>query len=194
MAATGSSWSEQTGWQSAGDTRPGSWGHVDLDPTAVQLNEALDQRQPKTGRRQFPAVQAVPSDRGSVRRNAACPLANAQQQFVRQSFGLHANDAAGRGELDRIRNQVEQGLFEAPLVGFDKTDSSRAGYVDFNRAAARPLVHQGRDAVQQIVNIHRAALQFEITGLDRCQIDRIADQRQQLMRAVENQSAIFALT
>ena len=58
---------------------------------------------------------------------------------------------------------------------------------------ARPLAGQGQHRFQHVVDVDAAGFEHHVPRLDRGEVEDIVDQRQQLMRAVENAAAVVEL-
>ena len=98
----------------------------DRDGSAMQIDQALDQRQAEPGTRSRRAAFELFEHPGLIgRRNADPAIGNGQQQLALAAFGLDAYRAARRGELDRIGNQVEKRLLEPAFVRRNRADVRR---------------------------------------------------------------------
>ena len=91
----------------------------------MQLDQALDQGQAEPSFRSPLAAREFLENSGLIRRRDADPgIGDGQQQLTSRRIGLDADRTAGRGEFDRIGNQVEERLLEAALVGLDRRRSA----------------------------------------------------------------------
>jgi thioredoxin reductase (NADPH) len=128
-AAFSAGGSPQSGRQAAGDCRAGAGFGFDRHRAAVQLDQALDQRQTEAGARfaglRVAALELLEHAFLVHRRNADAGVGYRQDQLVAVAARLQPDRAAGRGEFDRVRDQVEQRLFQPPLVGLDRADIAR---------------------------------------------------------------------
>src|SRR5277367_2462858 len=92
-----------------------------LDAAAMQLDEALDQRQAKPGaglpRLRVAALELLEDAGLLLARDAGAVIGDDERDIVTLAMRLEADRAARRGEFDGVGDQVEQRLLEAPLVG-----------------------------------------------------------------------------
>ena len=139
--------------QPAGDGGAAPGAEFDLDRAAMQLDEALDQRQaePGAGSRAcgLPRSNFSKMRTWSAGGDADAGIGDRQQQIAVARARLEPDRAAGRGEFDRVRDQVEERLLQPPLVGVDRADIRRAvearvrapGCAPARASASAPLEH-----------------------------------------------------
>src|SRR5262249_58083089 len=109
-------------WQSEMERRALVLTTLRPDAAAVELDELLADRQPETrasgaaGDRVIELLERLEEPRQVVLANSDAGVGDAQPDGIR--LGDHADqDAALRGELDRVRQQIEQDLIDlSPIV------------------------------------------------------------------------------
>ena len=126
-------------------------------------------------------------------RDADPGIGHGKDQFVAVAARLQPDRAAGRGEFDGVRDQIEQRLLQPPLVGLDRADIARAAQGQGQIPVAGTLPGQRHHRLQHRADIDRTGLERHVAGLDRRQVEDVVDQRHQAMRAVENAAAVFEL-
>ena len=181
----------------AGHARAAARFRVQLDPAAVQLDQALDQRQTEAGA----AVAALAPGALELAEHALdIFLADADAGIGHDQANLRigalhrgGHHAARGRELDRVGQEVEQRLPEAPAIGHQGADV--LGAVDLQRDAlmVRALVGERLDAVEQRAQVDRGDLELQIAGLDGGQIQDIVDQRGQALRGHHDAAAVLQL-
>ena len=134
------------GGQTTDDPGPASRRRFDGDGSAMQLDQALDQRQTEAdARRVCTALERLDIPRAIIGRRDGDPgIGDGQQQIAAGAFCSDADGAARRGEFYRIRDQVEERLLEPPFVAPIKPISGGQ-----RRAMSRPRP-RARSAVRVI--------------------------------------------
>src|SRR5215471_3386561 len=179
---------------SADDARPPSDRRLYRNRSAVQLDQALDEREPETGARlPFPALEFFENSGVLGLRYADPGIGHGQQQLVLAPRGFDRYIPARRREFDRIGDKVEERLFDAPLVSLDHPDIGRA--IEFQRqlSAARALAREVDDGFQHLANLDPRGFELHIAGFDCREIENVVDQRQELVRAGQDATAVIEL-
>ena len=91
-----------------------------------------------------------------------------------------------RGELDRVGNEVENDLTDAPFVGGHSNLLRFHRQPEFDSAATRPLGLHGDSAAQDFWEGDLRDLQLHPTGFDLGQVEEVVDQRKQMLACFEN--------
>ena len=112
-----------------------SQGALDPDSATVQLNEALRESQTETGPLALAETEGrlleLFEDPVLISKRDAWPRIRHRDQHLIAAPRCRDDDpAARRGELDRIRQQVEDNLAEPPLVAPDDVDVRRQLEID----------------------------------------------------------------
>ena len=91
----------------------------------MQLNQALDQGEAEPGagfaRLRIAALEFLENPLAIGNRDPDTGIGNRKDQIAVIDACFKPDRPAGRGEFDRVRNQVENRLFEPPFIGLDRT-------------------------------------------------------------------------
>ena len=120
-----------TGLRADGTVKPNVLPDADLavepHPPAEQLDDPLGQREAQAGAlllRRSPAalLERLEDALAVLRRDADAGVGDGHRAPRRRPRRPHRRPATGGRELHRVRQQVEQHLLEAQLVGLDVAD------------------------------------------------------------------------
>src|SRR5215472_14418918 len=180
--------------QSADDSGSPPGCRLDRDGSAVQLDQALDQCETETSARlACPALEFL-KDSGLVGlRNSDPGIGYGQQQLAVALCRLDRYRAARRGEFDRIGDEIEKRLLDAPLVRFGHADIGRAIQLEFELAASRALAGDAEHRFEHLANVDPFGFELHVARFDCCKIENVVDQLQQLVRAGEDAPAVVEL-
>src|SRR5262249_44325843 len=117
---------------------------LDPDPTAVQLDEPLREREPEPG-----AIALLEADLGLLElledplvilgRDSRSGVRHGHERLAVHPRGLDADVPARRRELHRVREQVEDHLAQPAFVAVDQVDIRSQLERDAHAALGRPL-------------------------------------------------------
>ncbi len=96
-------------------------------------------------------------------------------------------------ELDRVREQVEDDLAEAPLVAFDQVNAGRQLEREPDAVLRRRLAHHHDAALERFAQRERGDLELDLAGLDLGQVEHVVDQRQQMVAGREDVVQVLLL-
>src|SRR5580658_1527944 len=178
---------------------PGAVGdrRFEFDRSAMEFDEGLDQRQAEPGPalavRRVAAFEFLEDTGLLLRRDADAGVADRKDEFAVPAPCRERHGPAGRGKFDGVGDEVEHRLADTAFIEHDRPDVGRA--VEFQRdvETPRPLPAQGQNSGEEGMDIDRRALQRQLSGLDRGQVENVVDQRQEPLRAVEDAAAILDL-
>ncbi len=129
---------------------------LDPDPPAVQLDEALREREAEAG-----AVTLLHTDVGLLELledpllvagcDAGPRVGNRHVHLTVEACGRHGNASARGRELDRIREDVEHDLAKAPLVAADAVDIRRKLERELDAVPDRLFGHHHDAALERLV-------------------------------------------
>src|SRR6476620_4157971 len=166
----------------------------DANRPAVQLCEALGKREPEAGA--FGLAQMVTArltefleherqlvggdadagvDDGDLRRDARVAIRYRQQASAQR----HA--ATRGGELDGVREQVDDDLLDLALVGHPFAQRVVHFQSEAQVVPAGALAHQCQRVLEQLSEIEARQLQFHAAGLNLRQVEDVVDQCQQMV-------------
>src|SRR5579862_3094114 len=120
--------------QAAGDRGAGAGVRVDRHRAAMQFDQALDERQAEPGAGfaglRVAALEFIENPLLVAGRDAGPGIGDGEDQVTLAASAvveprLDPHRAAGRGELDGVRYEVEERLLQPPLVGLDRADLGR---------------------------------------------------------------------
>ena len=102
---------------------------VKLKVSAMFVNYSSGDRQSQPGAAfAFRAEERIEDAFLNFLRNALSSIGHLKDQVAVIDACFKPDRPAGRGEFDRVRNQVEKRLFEPPLIGLDRADPGRAAH------------------------------------------------------------------
>jgi len=165
----------------------------------MQLYELPRQRQAKPGalhllgrRSHLPELL---EDRLLVlRRDADAGVADRDLDGPVHGPAPDVDPAAIRGELDGVRQQVQEHLLDLPLIAPDLAQSLIRRLVKGNASAAGPFPHQGEGVVDRGGKIEVGQLQLHPSGLDLREVEDVVDQGEQVLpRGVDVFQVLFLL-
>ena len=160
----------------------------DLESGAIGLGKGLGQRQAKPGAADFRVVAVMDAAEGRegdlqrLGRNADAGVLDPEDEFACRA-GLAGDDdlTAGSGEFDRIGNEIEQDLLHRSQIGDDIGQAGGEIAPQDDPAGARLLLHQLEAVLGQLAEIDRGEIELELAGLDLGQVEKIVDERQQML-------------
>ena len=105
---------------------------------------------------------------------------HALAQRVLAALGAHGDQAAAGGELDGVGQQVQQHLFDGPVIG---VDLGQVGEIQAQRQARSlgAVAHQPQGVFGDVLQRHRLEAQVHLARLDLRHVEDVVDQRQQVL-------------
>src|SRR5262245_26906867 len=168
------------------------------DAAAVELDELLADRQPETrasgaaGDRVIELLERLEEPRQVVLANSDAGVGDAQPDGVR--LGDDADQhAALRGELDRIRQQIEQDLLDLRPVGRQRRQLERHVLLDLQLLAAGERGRRLDALVDQLVQIDLLGQHLELARLDTREVEDPVDELQEVGAAVVDRADVGLL-
>src|SRR5690349_13564164 len=140
--------------QREGEGRPPAQLALDPDPAPVQLDELLRQGQPEAGALLLPRLVAphlaklLEDSRLVFGGNPDTGIGDRGLDQAVLPASLQADPAPLRGELDRIRQEVEEDLFDLAFVAHDLPEARVDVELQGDAVPARPLLDQGDGVLQ----------------------------------------------
>ena len=167
---------------------------LDRDRAAHQLHEALRDGEAEAGaaeaarRRGVDLAERREEHVHPVGRDPDARVADGELDLVRAAAGRRGvhehHDLAALGELDRVREQVQEHLPQARLVA---DDPGRRVVVDEAAELELLLPRPRRDDVERsfdaVAQVERLALEIELAGLDLRVVEDVVDHVQQRVAA-----------
>src|SRR3989441_7271405 len=145
---------------------------LDPDAAAVQLDQALGQRQPEAGPFLLARVVArslpelLEDDRLVFLWDADPRVRDGDHDALSVRLCIHGDRAVLLGELHRVGEQVDEDLLHRTLVGGHRTDRGGQLLVQPHPAAAGSLLPEGECVVDRRRQIERREAQVEPPRLD----------------------------
>ena len=93
----------------------------------------------------------------------------------------HVDLPAGRRELHRVREQVEDDLLDPSLVAVDHVDLRIGGERDTDPVLRRALAHHHDAALERLPKGERVHLELDLSRLDLGEVEDVVDQREQMV-------------
>ena len=162
----------------------------------MQLDQPLDQRQAQSGPRLAAAAAALEALEDPVLvgfRDAHAGIGDRQLDAILPAPCADGHASTLRGEFDRVRQQIEQGLLQPQLVGGLAPDIGGAIEHQLDSAVARPLESEIVNALEQRMEIHLFEVEAQVAGLDGGQVEDVVDQGMQALRGLDDGLAVFQL-
>ena len=94
--------------------------------------------------------------------------------------GPHPDAAALGGELDGVRQEIDQDLTQHAFVGIDRRQGLRGLPLQVDARLARLAAHQGDAGVDDIADLEAVLVQRQLADLDLRQVEDVVDQLQQV--------------
>jgi hypothetical protein len=103
----------------------------------------------------------------------------------------HGDDAAGWGELDAVRQEIEQHLHHRTSVGTDQRQPVGDAQHQGNPAVFGPGPDHGQAGFNHRWNVHLIFDQIEAAGLDSRHVQQVVDDAQQMLATLLNGAGVF---
>src|SRR5215470_3382412 len=185
------------GGEEASDGGAAAGARSEFHSTAVKLDEALDQRQSESGprlpRERTAALELLEDAHLVLMRHADPGIDHGERNFSLGAPRAQRDAAAAWSEVDRVRDQVEERLAQAPLISREDTNVRGAVETERQVLVACPLARERQHTRHHSVDVDLLRLERHVTGLDRREVEDIVDQRHQAMRTVEYAAAVVEL-
>ena len=163
----------------------------------MQLDQTLDQGQAEPGARLarvgVGAFESLEHPGLVLRRDADAGVGYREQHFAAGAARRQRDNAARRGKLNRVGNQVEHRLAQSDRVRRNGADIVRAIDLGFQTGLVGALLRHLYEVVQQFANADRLYVELHIIGLDRGQVEDVVDQRHQVRRRLQDTFDVFGL-
>src|ERR1700675_341524 len=182
------------------DQRAGVRCALDAEVGAVGLGQRLGQRQAKTVAAGTPASRDCRLLERFERRlnvlfaHADAGVAHAQHRLAGVGeYARYDHLAAGAGEPDRVRQQIEHDLAQRSLVGDDERQVRRQRGADDDTRAVGLRLHDADALLGEVVEIDVGEGEIDLAGLDLGKIEEIVEHRHQMRPGAVNVFQIFAI-
>ena len=179
-------------------------GHA--DPAAHQLGQPLADRQAETGapvaarRRGVDLAERLEEPAEPVGRDADAGVPDGEGQLGERpravrTVGRHRQDhLAPLGELDRVREQVQEHLAEARHVPDDRGGGAVADQI----GEVEPLLggaggHEIERGLDALAEVERLGLELELPRLDLGEVEDVVDDGQERVAALADDLRVLAL-
>src|SRR5688572_5538344 len=163
-----------------------------------RLGQAPRDREPEPGSFACPltgyldALEGLEQGQEVLGRDTDTGVLDAQERHVLTAFEAHLY-ATGVRELERVRDEVAEHLTHALHVGGGH-DLAAVGFdLQLDGAVARHLAVGSQLVVEIAGQVHRGRLERNRAGLDLRDVEKVADQGQQLAARRENDAELLAL-
>src|SRR5688572_10124163 len=163
-----------------------------------RLGQAPRDREPEPGSFACPLTRYLDSLEGLEQaqevlgRDTNAGVLDAHECHVLMAFEAHLY-ATGVCEFERVRDQVAEHLLHALHVGGGHDLAAVGFHVQLYGAVASQLAVRGQLVVEIAGQVHRARLERNDAGLDLRDVEKVADQGQQLAARRENDAELLAL-
>ena len=108
-------------------------------------------------------------------------------------LGGQRDGGAGRREADRVGEQIEQHLPDAPLVGGEAADVGRRLDVERDVVLDQAVADAFGRGVHGLADVDRAEIERHRAGVDGGEIENVVDDREQRVGRGVDVAEIFAL-
>src|SRR5215468_7325682 len=179
--------------QSHGDARALADPAVDRHSAAMQRGKALDDRQAEPG----PFVRAIvgparleerlPEPRQVIRADADAVVRHRDRDRRTVEARAGGDAPAAIGELDGVREKIEQDLLQRPLVGGDLRQAGGNIGDQLDRGVARLEREQTQAIVDNRADREWLRHDLELAGLDLRHVEDAIDHRKQMMTGLVDQ-------
>ena len=163
----------------------------------MQLDERAHQRQAEAGaavlRTHRVGLEPVEHLILGVGRDAGPAIGDREHHRVGLPLGRQRHGLARRREADRVGQQVEQNLPQAPLVGGETADAGGGADVELQIVLHQPVQHAFGRRVHAGADVDLGEVQRHGAGVDGGEIEDVVDDRQQRVGGNRDVAEIFAL-
>src|SRR6266850_2206065 len=170
---------------------------LDPDPTAVQLDKALREREAEAGALTGSLAPDLPELledlRLIFRRDADARVLHIDADVAVLDAHSHVDATAIGRELHRIREEVVEDLFHLALVRLDRRQVIRSERVECYPVARRTLPDDRHTAVERRRQRERRDLELHTTGLDLREVQDVVDEREEMLARGEDVLLILTL-
>src|SRR5947207_8843784 len=169
----------------------------EVDRPAVQLDEALGQRESEAGagrmrRSLVEALERAEDPRVLILWDAEARVDDLELEVVRGRPQVEADPTAGRRELHRVRQEVEQDLADPPGIEIHAR-AFVGGRFEADVLLAGALARRGEHRREQRPDRERLRPELNASCLDLREIEHVVDQREEVISGVADISKIALL-
>ena len=163
----------------------------------MQLDEALGQRESEAGagrmrRSLVEALERAEDPRVLILWDAEARVDDLELEVVRGRPQVEADPTAGRRELHRVRQEVEQDLADPPGIEIHAR-AFVGGRFEADVLLAGALARRGEHRREQRPDRERLRPELDASCLDLCEIEHVVDQREEVISGVADISQIALL-
>ena len=127
------------------------------------------------------------------RRNARPGIGHRHMHLAVHSRGRHRDPPAGRRELDRIREDVEDDLANSPLVAADAVRVWRKLERELHAVLRRAFANHHDPTFERFPQREGRDVKFDLAGLDLRQIENVVDQGEQVVAGRKDVGEVLLL-